>query len=207
MRWSSEVTSWVHLEALENRKLDMLASVLHTLDGTNPAAAWKQLEFGRFQVLRRQRLLLADGVPIELGTRAFEVLLVLLEADGGLITKEELLARVWHGAVVAEDNLKAQVFALRRAFGDDRDLIRTDFGRGYRFTAAVRSVGRSRCQPAMPRCYWPTGESFSRRGTRRPSHGWIAAHSFGRERDASQGVGGASSGGEAASGQGAEPKR
>ncbi|HEY1960884.1 MAG TPA: winged helix-turn-helix domain-containing protein [Rhizomicrobium sp.] len=106
------------------------------------AAAEPSLEFGRFRVLLRQRLLLADGVPIELGTRAFEFLLALLEADGSLVSKEDLLARVWPDTIVVEQNLKVQVSALRRALGEDRDFIRTEFGRGYRFTAAVRSTGR-----------------------------------------------------------------
>jgi DNA-binding winged helix-turn-helix (wHTH) protein len=81
--------------------------------------------------------LLADGVPVELGTRAFDLLLVLLEADGLLITKEELLSRVWPGLVVSEENLKVQVSALRKALGADRDVIRTEFGRGYRFTGLL----------------------------------------------------------------------
>jgi DNA-binding winged helix-turn-helix (wHTH) protein len=105
----------------------------------HPPAADATLEFGRFRVLLRQRRLLADGVPIELGTRAFDLLLVLLEADGLLVTKEELLSRVWPGTVVSEDNLKVQVAALRKALGMDRDFIRTEFGRGYRFTAVLRS--------------------------------------------------------------------
>src|SRR6266403_923242 len=96
------------------------------------------IEFGRFRVLLRRRRLLADGVPVELGTRAFDLLLVLLEADGALVTKEELLRRVWLGIVVSEENLKVQVFALRKALGADRDVIRTEFGRGYRFAAALR---------------------------------------------------------------------
>ena len=62
------------------------------------------IEFGRFRVLLRRRWLLADGVPVELGTRAFDLLLVLLEADGALVTKEELLNRVWPGIVVCEQN-------------------------------------------------------------------------------------------------------
>lgn len=95
------------------------------------------LEFGRFRVLLPQRQLLARGVPIELGTRAFDVLMVLLDADGSLVTKDELIKRAW-GIVVAPENLKVQICALRNALGEDRDLIRTEFGRGYRFTAAVR---------------------------------------------------------------------
>ena len=97
------------------------------------------IEFGRFRVLLRRRRLLADGVPVELGTRAFDVLLVLLKADGALVTKDELVGRVWPGIVVSEHNLKVQVFALRKALGADRDLIHTEFGRGYRFTGMLRS--------------------------------------------------------------------
>jgi DNA-binding winged helix-turn-helix (wHTH) protein len=96
------------------------------------------LVFGRYRLLPRERQLFADGVPVELGTRAFELLLVLLEGDGSLVTKDELLRRVWPGVVVAEENLKVQIYKLRRALGEDRDFIRTEFGRGYRFTAACR---------------------------------------------------------------------
>ena len=125
----------------------MANSAFPTLDGATRAAAEASLEFGRFRVLLRQRQLAADGVPIELGTRAFELLLALLEANGSLVSKEELLARVWPDTVVVEDNLKEQVFKLRRALGEDRDYIRTEFGRGYRFTAPVHSaVAWSRCR-------------------------------------------------------------
>jgi DNA-binding winged helix-turn-helix (wHTH) protein len=97
------------------------------------------IEFGRFRVLSRRRQLTADGVPVELSTRAFDLLLVLLEAHGALVTKEELLRRAWLGIVVSEENLKVQISALRRALGADRNLIRTEFGRGYRFTGMFRS--------------------------------------------------------------------
>jgi DNA-binding winged helix-turn-helix (wHTH) protein len=103
------------------------------------ATADAALEFGRFRVLLRQRQLLADGIPVELGTRAFELLLVLVESDGLLVPKEELLSRVWPGIVVSEENLKVQVSALRKALGADRDVLRTEFGRGYRFTGVLRS--------------------------------------------------------------------
>jgi DNA-binding winged helix-turn-helix (wHTH) protein len=106
-------------------------------DGSSSAIADAALEFGRFRVLLRQRQLVADGVPVELGTRAFDLLLVLLEADGSLVTKEELLSRVWPGIVVSDENLKVQVSALRKGLGADRDMIRTEFGRGYRFTGVI----------------------------------------------------------------------
>jgi DNA-binding winged helix-turn-helix (wHTH) protein len=168
----------------------MTNSVFHTFDGTNRAAAEASLEFGRFRVLLRRRVLLADGVPIELGTRAFEVLLGLLEADGALVTKEQLLARVWPGVAVAQDNLKVQVFALRRALGEDRDFIRTEFGRGYRFTAAVRSnVAGGACQcPRRPQ-YWPTRTLSAQQSARRPSRGWSMKARFGSHFDPAQGEG------------------
>ena len=106
-----------------------------------PATADEALRFGRFHVLLRRRQLLADGIPVELGTRAFDLLLILLEADGLLVSKDELLSRVWPGIVVSEENLKVQISALRKALGADRDTIRTEFGRGYRFTGVVRNGG------------------------------------------------------------------
>ena len=106
---------------------------------STPATVDAAVEFGRFRVLLRQRQLLADGVPVELGTRAFDLLLALLEADGLLVSKEDLVSRVWPDVVVSEENLKVQVSALRRALGADRDVIRTEFGRGYRFTGVLCS--------------------------------------------------------------------
>jgi DNA-binding winged helix-turn-helix (wHTH) protein len=157
----------------------MTSSVFHTLDGANRAIAEQSLEFGRFRVLLRQRQLLADGAPIELGTRAFELLLALLEANGALVSKEHLLARVWPGVVVAQDNLKVQVLKLRKALGEYRDSIRTEFGRGYRFTVAVRStVGWSVSPCRMGR--WPRSAQrfFSQRITRRSWHGWSVQDPF-----------------------------
>ena len=127
-------------------------------------AASTDLEFGRFRVLLRRRQLLADGVPVELGTRAFDLLLALLEADGSLVTKEGLMSQVWPGVVVSEGNLKLQVSVLRKALGAERDLIQTEFGRGYRFigvlhvndtTVAPDCLERERLQsprhPSLPR--------------------------------------------------------
>ena len=142
------------------------------------AAAEATLEFGRFRVLLRQRQLVVDGVPIELGTRALDLLLVLLEADGSMVTKGELLSRVWPGIVVAEENLKVQIAALRKALGEDRDLIRTEFGRGYRFTAAVRStVARGACQRPTRRRHRSSQRLVPQWISRRPPHGWCVPRS------------------------------
>ena len=63
----------------------------HRVDGGGDTA----LEFGRSRVLLRQRQLLVDGVLVELGARAFDLLMALLEADGALNTKDKLLDQVW----------------------------------------------------------------------------------------------------------------
>jgi DNA-binding winged helix-turn-helix (wHTH) protein len=138
-------------------------------DWSNPGAVEATIEFGRFRVLLRQRQLVADGAPIEMGTRALDLLLVLLEANGSLVSKDELFSRVWPGIVVSEANLKVQISALRRALGDDRDFIRTEVGRGYRFTAAVRSiVARGACQRPTRPGRRSSQRSLPRRISRRP---------------------------------------
>src|SRR5262245_39209523 len=94
-------------------------------------------EFGRFRVVPQRREVLADGQPMELGGRAFDILIVLIEAHGAVVSKDELMRRVWPGRIVEDTNLHAQIKALRRAFSD-HDLIRTVVGRGYQFRAEVR---------------------------------------------------------------------
>src|SRR6516162_445003 len=110
----------------------------------NPAAeAPANLAFGRFQVLPHRRELLADGRPIKLGGRAFDVLMALIEARGAVVGKDALMARVWPGRVVEENNLQAHIVALRKAFGAERALIRTVSGRGYQFTGEIRILSAS----------------------------------------------------------------
>jgi DNA-binding winged helix-turn-helix (wHTH) protein len=139
------------------------------------------LEFGRFRVLLRRRQLVADGVPIALGARAFELLLALLEAEGRLVSKEQLLSRIWPGIAVEEGNLKAQICALRKALGEDSDIIRSEHGRGYRFTGAARSnSGRDGFQRPMPLASWSTRRLFPQRSARRSSQGWWFDDRFGR---------------------------
>src|SRR2546421_9782770 len=72
------------------------------------------IEFGRFTVISHRRELLADGRPIELGGRAFDTLMVLIDARGTVLGKDELMNRVWPDRVVEENNLQAQISALRK---------------------------------------------------------------------------------------------
>src|SRR6516162_689628 len=108
------------------------------------------LRFGRFEVRRRQRQLLADGKPVELGNRAFDVLLALIDAGGMLVTKSELMERGWPGQSVEENNVQVQIHALRRALGRDRGLIQTVAGRGYRFVGELRAGTPSVAGPGPP---------------------------------------------------------
>jgi predicted ATPase/DNA-binding winged helix-turn-helix (wHTH) protein len=97
-------------------------------------------EFGRFRILSRHREVLADGQPLQLGGRAFDVLLALIEANGAVVSKDDLMKRAWPDRIVEENNLHAQIKALRKAFSG-QDVIRTIVGRGYQFKADIRVPG------------------------------------------------------------------
>ncbi len=119
--------------------------------------------FGRFQMLPHRREMIADGKPIKLGGRAFDVLMTLIEARGAVVTKDALMERVWPGRVVEENNLQSHISALRVALGSDRDLIRTVSGRGYQFIGEIRALSeggdeRERLGPqaAKPAALRPT---------------------------------------------------
>jgi predicted ATPase/DNA-binding winged helix-turn-helix (wHTH) protein len=107
------------------------------------------IEFGRFRIVPHRRELLADGQPIHLGGRTFDVLLVLIEGHGAAVAKDALMQRVWPNRIVEESSLHVQISALRNAFGADRNLIRTISGRGYQFTGEIRTVAASPHTPAV----------------------------------------------------------
>ncbi len=98
----------------------------------------ESIAFGRFRMLPRGRVLLADDKPIKLGGRAFDLLMVLIESRGSVVSKGDLMALVWPSRLVTETNLQTQILALRHAFGAERNLIRTVAGRGYQFTGEIR---------------------------------------------------------------------
>jgi predicted ATPase/DNA-binding winged helix-turn-helix (wHTH) protein len=98
------------------------------------------VEFGRFRIVPRRRELLAEGRPVKIGGRAFDVLMALVETPGAVVGKDALLSRVWPGQVVEDNSLQTQISLLRHAFGADRDLIRTVAGRGYQFSGEVRTL-------------------------------------------------------------------
>lgn len=99
-----------------------------------------EISFGPFRLLPSQFLLLECDKPVQLGSRALEILVALVERPGELITKQELLARVWPNIFVEPANLSVHVSALRRTLRDGRDgnrFIINVPGRGYSFVANV----------------------------------------------------------------------
>jgi DNA-binding winged helix-turn-helix (wHTH) protein len=88
------------------------------------------IRLGTIEVLPGARVLLVDGVEIDIGGRAFDLLMVLLEAKGEIVSKEEIMRRVWPTVTVVESNLKVQLSQLRRALGTERWRIKTVSGRG-----------------------------------------------------------------------------
>ncbi len=107
---------------------------------------------GPFQLDPEAEILLRDGTPVPLGRRAVAVLMALLERPGAVVTKDELMTRVWEGLAVEEGNLAAQVAALRRALAagsGEESWIETLPRRGYRFTGPVDRA-RAPIAPAVP---------------------------------------------------------
>jgi non-specific serine/threonine protein kinase len=95
-----------------------------------------------------RRVIARDGASAPLGARAFDLLLALIEHRGRVIGNDELLALVWPGVVVEENNLTAQISALRKLLGGD--AIATLAGRGYRLVRAVTEVDAAASSPAAP---------------------------------------------------------
>jgi DNA-binding winged helix-turn-helix (wHTH) protein len=78
----------------------------------------QELAFGPFRLSFGRRELLKNGIAVPLGSRAFDVLAALVRRAGNVVSKDELLAEVWPGSVVEENNLQVQISALRKALGD-----------------------------------------------------------------------------------------
>lgn len=99
---------------------------------------------GRIEVDQPRRELRVRGAPAALGERAFEILCVLVASAGELVTKDELMRRVWPGALVEENTLEVHLSALRKALGPDRVLLKTAYGRGYRLLGTWTATRRER---------------------------------------------------------------
>ena len=116
---------------------------------TEESSATPARRFGRFELRPGERALLADGAPVALGARAFDVLVALTERPGSLVTKDDLLATVWRGVVVEENNLQVQVSTLRKILG--QSALATIPGRGYRFNLSVAVADAATPEPVAAR--------------------------------------------------------
>jgi DNA-binding winged helix-turn-helix (wHTH) protein len=104
--------------------------------GSPPA----ELSFGPFRLLSTQFLLLEGDKPVPIGSRALEILIALLERRGKLVSKQELVARVWPNIFVEPISLRVHISALRRALRDGQNGTRFIInirGRGYCFVSSV----------------------------------------------------------------------
>jgi predicted ATPase/DNA-binding winged helix-turn-helix (wHTH) protein len=115
------------------------AALLEPAD-TASATVSHEISFGPFCLRPEQRVLLEAGRPVRIGGRGLDLLVALVERAGEVVTKQDLIARVWPTVSVCEDNLKTQIAVLRTALGDGRDGARyvvSSPGRGYCFVAPV----------------------------------------------------------------------
>ena len=95
--------------------------------------------FGRFCVHPYARQMFENGRPVELGSRAFDLLVMLLNSRGNIVSKNEIMQCLWPSTVVEECNLRQQMAFLRKALGEYRGLIKTVPGRGYIFAGVADS--------------------------------------------------------------------
>jgi len=109
------------------------------------------LEFGQYRLKRQERLLIGPIGPVELSSRSFDILTVLLDKPKELIGKPALLDAVWPGVAVEENTLQVHISALRKALGPD--IVVTVPGRGYKYAGPppmpVGSVPTANHQPTL----------------------------------------------------------
>lgn len=124
----------------------------------NNGMAARCFSFGPFELIPDRQVLLRRGTPVRLGIRALDILSVLAERPGEIITKEELISLVWRDTFVDESNLKVNIAAIRKALSEDgsyASCIATVIGRGYRFVAPIQSkeLNSKEGSAARPRAF------------------------------------------------------
>jgi DNA-binding winged helix-turn-helix (wHTH) protein len=102
--------------------------------------ALQAFSFGPFRIVPHARLVERDGLPMPVGSRAFDLLRVLVSRPGKVVSKGELMAKVWPDLTVEESNLRFHIAQLRRALSDDQGgerYVTNVPGGGYCFVAPV----------------------------------------------------------------------
>ena len=132
-------SAWAH----ERSELDV-SSEAETVQAAGSRANTIEISFGSFRLLPAQRRLLDGNKPVRLGSRALDVLIALVERPNELVSKEQLMTRVWPRTFVHPANLAVHMSALRRALRDGRNGNRFFInvpGRGYTFVAPIKVYG------------------------------------------------------------------
>jgi predicted ATPase/DNA-binding winged helix-turn-helix (wHTH) protein len=119
---------------------------------TDDRQTWsgRHIAFGPFRLYPEQRVLLRADTPVRLGSRAREILFLLVERGGEIVKKSELMARVWPNIIVEEGTLRAYIARLRKALGDGQAGMRyveNVTGHGYRFVAPLTRLDEARPSP------------------------------------------------------------
>jgi DNA-binding winged helix-turn-helix (wHTH) protein len=112
-----------------------------------------EYRFAEFAFFPDRQLLTRRGATVGVGSRALAILHLLIERRESLVTKRDILARVWPGVEVGEENIRINIATLRRALSDDQAeqrFIITDHGRGYRFVAPIAESQRQEPPPPSP---------------------------------------------------------
>lgn len=139
----------MHMPQIKEVSCSSVGSPSHR-DGS--AAIWEAISFGPFSL--RSRLLEKHGRPVKLGSRAMDILRLLVNRAGEVVPKLEILAYAWSGLAVEEISLRVHVAELRKALGDGKDGVQYIMNipsRGYCFVAPVRRGGPSPVpSPAPP---------------------------------------------------------
>jgi predicted ATPase/DNA-binding winged helix-turn-helix (wHTH) protein len=127
-------------------------------DKENPQTD-ETISFGPFRLFAASRLIERAGTPLQLGGRALDILVALVEQAGKVVNKNDLMARVWPDVTVDEGSLRVHVAALRKALGDGEAgarYVKTLTGQGYCFVAPIsrssepRPAGAERSAPSLP---------------------------------------------------------
>jgi predicted ATPase/DNA-binding winged helix-turn-helix (wHTH) protein len=154
------------------------------MDQPLDVTAADDIKFGPFRLSPRERLLTRDGAPINIGGRAFDILIALIKRPGEIISKQDLLAQVWPDVTVDDGSLRFNIGALRKMLGDGRDGARyvTNVpGRGYCFVAPVTQgpvAKQSTVQPRGGRLPSPLRRMIGRDGAVRTISDSLRAERF-----------------------------
>jgi DNA-binding winged helix-turn-helix (wHTH) protein len=128
-------------------------------------------ESGQWQIDLGRRELLSSGVAVPIGARAFEIIEVLVRSSNELVSKNDIMNRVWPGAIVGDNTLQVHISAIRKALGPCRAMLKTASGEGYRLLGSWNPRQEDRATtavafPFIPEPGEPTRNYFSQVVTR-----------------------------------------